>query len=825
MAVRKGHPPRRATRLRAAGITGSVVLALSMLGGIGMATAQDEPSQAPGTGPIVPVDPQDWVDMEFKTWDDYVPIRPEEWNDDSNHGSETQFEAAVILLDFEDEPFLIAQEEGAHPFGNPAPPGSPWEGEWEPVDDVRGWFDDYFTTPNEFNGGQTIHSYWMETSHGRTGVSVDTFGPYTLPGKYHEWGLGHGPTGGRSLGDEPDSVCPAGDNCTTFSTQNPDGRNIRRDGNLPWRAEMEAEGLSCPTATNLDVADCGYDFVLYVTAGHDESSTWEEQGRMIFQTHEDVPDAFGPPGAEDGPVLNSAGNPIPNYVGTRYLHAAGLTPEEGGFTSWRAGASQWPNATGGARPSSTQAESSGQSTFAHEISHLFGLPDNYNNPFADNMRTATGYWEMMSRGTFNGPGGTHNRWQVPNQGGSALGPHHMTKYKRDMGFFQPGEIAELQRDDLPDDGIAVATLQARAHQPGADGQLGMRVRFGETTANGQNLRTCEALGHVGDDSFWCHGNDNYHNYEVEVVDTVGNDSFVPGHGVLIAMTRNNNTFPQVWLIDPNPETLDLIDYHRPDGTPVPVLRGDPRQVNNATWHAGTDSDSGFEFVDEHNKLHFYILDTYRDDAGVLLYDVAVRHLDGAGDFGRDVSLGGVDTFAVGDSTGLLRLPLTNNGEAGQDLYSADVYRLSASVDEDGWDVWLPYEVKAVNAGQTAPAYVYAAADDGAAESATVTITATSESDPDATSTFEVELTTTDLKVTFGGAAELVDSYYADGLLERPERQQLLAHLRAAERASGRGAEQALNRFVDLAENIGDTGVYSLASAALVSLADDLRAEL
>ena len=67
--------------------------------------------------------------------------------------------------------------------------------------------------------------------------------------------------------------------------------------------------------------------------------------------------------------------------------------------------------------------------FAHEFSHLRGLPDNYNNPFGDTDRNYTGYWEMMSRGTFNGPGGTHNRWQIPNAGGSALGPHHMLHFK------------------------------------------------------------------------------------------------------------------------------------------------------------------------------------------------------------------------------------------------------------------------------------------------------------------------------------------------------------------------------------------------------------
>ena len=124
---------------------------------------------------------------------------------------------------------------------------------------------------------------------------------------------------------------------------------------------------------------------------------------MLYEDREDIPDAFGPPRNADGSApLNGEGNPMPNWADTRYVD----------WTSWKAAANHWPNASGG---TSTQAESSGLSVFAHEFSHLRGLPDNYNNPFADNERNFTGYWEMMSRGTFNGPGGTHNRWQVPNR--------------------------------------------------------------------------------------------------------------------------------------------------------------------------------------------------------------------------------------------------------------------------------------------------------------------------------------------------------------------------------------------------------------------------
>jgi hypothetical protein len=256
-----------------------------------------------------------------------------------------------------------------------------------------------------------------------------------------------------------------------------------------------------------------------------------------------------------------------------------------------------------------------------------------------------------------------------------------------------------------------------------------------------------------------------------------------------------------------------------------MTRFDPRQLNDATFHAGTLSDSGFEYVDEQNNLHFYVLDAYRDADGALFYDLAVRHLAGAGDFDRDVSRGEAATYPVGGSTALVKLPLTNTGEAGEGIYASDVYRISSSVDGAGWDVHLPYEVTAAAAGETVSVPVYATANEGATESATVTINATSESDPDATATFEVELTAVDLKVTFDTASALVNIYLADGLLHRSEYERLLAQLNVAEQTSGRPANLALDRFVDIAEDLADAGARNLASAALVSLADELRDEL
>ncbi|HEX6327154.1 MAG TPA: M6 family metalloprotease domain-containing protein [Jiangellaceae bacterium] len=769
---------RRAVAWRVMAVGGAAAVVVPLAGGTGIAA--QNPATESTSGPIVAADPQQWTDQADMTWNDYVPVRPPEWNSaETSSGTENQYRTAVILLDFQDQPFVITQDAETHPFGNP-------QSGWQPVapEDVNDWFYDYYAVPNEYNGGQTLHSYWMEDSHGRIGVDVEVFGPYTLPGKLHEYGI-------AQFNTPLSQYCPQGDTCN---------RNIRTDGGNAWRADIGcASGL------------CGFDNGFYVTAGHDESSTWEEFGQMLFADREDVPDELGPPRDENGdPPLNQNGDPMPNWANTRYVD----------WTSWKAAANHWPNAGGG---TSTQAESSGQSVFAHEFSHLRGLPDNYNNPFSNTDRNYTGYWEMMSRGTFNGPGGTHNRWQIPNAGGSALGPHHMLHFKTAgsgrLGVVTEDEQVTVNRPDLVNQGVAVTTLQARSAIPNGH-DVGLTVNLG---AGGYTPGNCQTR--VSDNFFCTHSTQtSWQRFTMEVVDRVGNDSFTPGHGVLLAQTRNSGT-PRVWLVDANPENINRLDYFRPDGTPVPVVKGDPRQLDDATFHAGTGSDSLYEYVDPFNSLHFYVLDAYRNEDGVLFYDVAVRNLNGAGAFERDASLGGAATYPVGDSTALVAASLTNTGAAGAGVFDSDVYRLSASVDGEGWDVHLPYEVVAAAAGDSVPVSAYATAGEGATESVTVSVTATSETDASVSVTLEVEVTTADLKVTLDTASALVEAYYAGGVIAEDERNQLRSQLTVLRRTTGTAAQQAVDHFEAFAARIAEEGARNLASAALVSVAGDLRSNL
>ena len=75
--------------------------------------------------------------------------------------------------------------------------------------------------------------------------------------------------------------------------------------------------------------------------------------------------------------------------------------------------------------------------------------DNYGNSFATPpQRDYSGPWDMMSRGSFNGPGGNHNRWQVPATLGATMGSQHMLRNKLGMGFLKPTEVMLLDRNAL-----------------------------------------------------------------------------------------------------------------------------------------------------------------------------------------------------------------------------------------------------------------------------------------------------------------------------------------------------------------------------------------
>ncbi len=631
-----------------------------LAGGVGT-PAQAE--RAAATADRQPIDPQNWENPDDMTWEDYRHVPGTDWANPALTPTVRDFKGALVLLDYPDEEFAVTQPPESTIFGNPQAVAS-----GIPRAQVGKFYEDFLNKPNDLNRGHTINEYWMEDSGGRFGVDLTAFGPYRMPSKSYQYGIDNGFNPG---------ACPAGAPCA---------RNIRTDGRAAWAADVGEAKIR------------EYDFIFYLSAGQDESSTWQEFGEMMFQNKEDVPDAWGPP----DPAL-------PNWAKTRYVE----------WTSWKAASTIWPNAGGG---SSTQAESSGQSVYAHEFSHILGIGDNYNNPYGVPLRRAySGIWGMLSRGTFNGPGGPHSRWQIPPQNGASMGAQHMLRDKLDLGIVDETNVLRLSRQALRNTGVVVARVTARAAPPGGNGIAGINIAMDRDLT-----RRCVITRDVLCDGF------NYNNYTLEVVDRMGSDSFTPDNGVLLAKTKNVDSAPFIWVVDAHPEDIDEVDFYTPDGTPKKLTRGDYRQLSDALFHAGADSGSEYEFVDPDNRLHFYVIDLHRTNEGVLSYTVAVKSTSGSGPQPRGVALGG--GAANGTSCAFA---LSNTGQARtvgghpEDVNAylrSDVYRLSAKVTGAGWSTWLPNELATAEVGKSVQVAALATPDASAAATATVQITATSESD-------------------------------------------------------------------------------------------------
>jgi hypothetical protein len=463
--------------------------------------------------------------------------------------------------------------------------------------------------------------------------------------------------------------------------------------------------------------------------------------------------------------------------------------------------------------------------YAHELSHNLGLPDNYNNPYlAPFQRAATGYWSMMSRGSFGGPGGTHTRWRIPSTMGTALGSQHILRDKLAFGFVPAGNFTDLTRGGLSNSGLAVLDIQAREADPGANGQLGVRVGLdgsapadktpactvmatprilasaasvGDTnikvdsvanfTVNSDvivgdrgndELVRVQSVGTIGpggsgvtfttaltkahpageivSNRLTCSGTALFNNYILEINQQIGADSFQAATGILIEKNKTSasgscGTFTCfAWVVDAHPTDINMLDFHRPDGTDQWVTTGDPRQLTDATFHAGTNSGSLYEWEDTLNGLHFYILDRSVVD-GVVHYKVGVQNVSNAaaakGPHARGVSVATPAPMSLEDNHAYCNFDLTNTGSlagfanthpegaaAVNAMVDNDIYRLSASATGAGWNAQLANALASAAFGATTTVPVYVTRDEGADALASIQLTATSVSDPAQTTT-------------------------------------------------------------------------------------------
>jgi M6 family metalloprotease-like protein len=649
-------------------------------------------SPTPGHARIPPIDPQRVQDQDLMTWDDYRPIPGRNWADPALK-PERGFRLAVVGIDFPDQPFVITLPKRSDPFGNP---------QVDPVarESVPRFYADFLMTPGPLNHGQTINGYWMEQSRGKFGItSVGVFGPYRMPRPLWAYGLNE-----------------YGQNESTPDGTRADGR-MEQDCDAAWTADV-----------GKDIRK-EFDAILRLYAGYDETGVWQEFGEMKFATKDDIPAEWGNP------------NPaMPRWVPTRYVP----------WTSWLAGSRQW------GLSSMRQAESSG--TITHELGHFaFRLPDLNNNPYVTPYRrVAAGPWDMMDRGSFNGPGGPHRRWVVPAAQGAAMPAGLMVRNRLENKFIAEPQILRLSRQGLARTGLAAAEVTSRAVEPLPGTFTGIFVRLDGSEPGDRTPPDDPATNPLSA------GTPNYNFYSLEVVQRIGYDSFTPDNGVLIARNKDglrganggpNGFNSYIWVIDAHPEDIRMVDFVRPTGEKVMRTIADYRQLNDALFHAGADSGSAFEWEDTPNRLHFYVVDLRRDERGILVYTLAVRSLDGSGPQARAAALSAPKaraTAAGPDSPVTFTLtnparPVSTDGSvhpSGNGPYlGSDVYRMSVVTESAGWTARLASSLAIVGPGGSKQVAVYATAAPGSARSATLTLRAVSESDPSKSATATATVTT------------------------------------------------------------------------------------
>jgi len=636
-----------------------------------------------------PLDPQQVEDQDDMTWADYHPIPGINWADPNRKASVKTMRIALLVADFDDQPFVMTLPKHSDLFGNP---------QIDPVQraDVARFYADFWNKPQAVNRGHTLNEYWMEQSHGRMGVTVTPFGPYHMPKKMFQYGLA-----GNQQGAIPSGYAPAGRG------------SLNRDVDALWRADAGA-----------NVRD-HFDIVLRIFAGYDETCVWQEFGEMKFQTREDIPPEFGNPD-----------NTKPRWVVSRYVP----------WTSWKAASYLWSES------SITQGECSG--SVRHEISHFaFQIGDNNNNPYVTPYRRAgAGPWDLMDRGSFNGPGGPHRRWVVPVMEGGSMPAGLMLRQRLYFKFIDTNDVLTISRDGLARSGLVVADVTAREVIHDRDTFSGVVVRLDGPEPQDRTPPDDPATNALSA------GRPLYNFYSMETIQRIGYDSFCPDNGVLIAKNKDeegstggvNNFNCFNWVIDAHPEDMRRLDFKRPNGEPVMRTIADYRQLNDALFHAGLDSGGQYEYEDPYNRLHFYVIDLRTSPQGIRTYTLGVRSLDGSGPRTAGAILTPSSWFNISATNGVCTFVLKNTGSPNSasraplplvatPWLNSDIYRLSVAVEGDGWQAQLRNGLAAVKFGESQSIGVLLANFPGSSRSATVVLTATSESDPTQTATASSEI--------------------------------------------------------------------------------------
>ena len=681
------------------------VIGVLLAFGVFLAMAAAATAAPPGFRPI---DQQEAEYQDDMTWEDYKTVPGTDWANPALQPTIEKWKVAIILTEFADQPLNITMPAGATVFGNPQTTANSI-----PRAQAAQFYEDFLNTPSLLNHFTTMNSYWMETSLGRYGVELEAYGPYTLTGNQWEYWL-------RDAGNAG-SACPTGFTCN---------RNARTEVRALWEADVGPAVVA------------SYDNIIYQQAGQDESSTWQEFGEMMFQTMNDVTEAFGQPRSDEAELVPDALHPV-DVVRRRQgrLAERGRQHVHRGRELGR----------GHVRP---RAEP--------QPRHRGQLQQPVRDPAAARLLGSVGHAESRLV-------------QRPGRPAQALADpvHRRRVARREPELPEPDGARHHRRAEHPP---ARPQRAGRVRRGGRKGHCARRRPGSRRADRGQHRAQSVAdlaFPTRGDQSPVCNINTDpfcpgptanaagvisqsslYNNYTVEVVDRLGADSFTPGHGVLFSRTKNQDSLPFVYIMDAHPEDMNKVDFLRPDGTPSMVTIADWRQLNDATFHAGLESGSQYEYVDEPNRLHFYVIETFRTD-GVRSYQVAVRSLNGDGPHLRGVDLAnGKVGKRTRDGWNDCTFNLKNTGRFAPttavhpedvDAYLRnDVYRLSASIAGAGWETQLYNALATAKERRDVDVPVFVTRTGSGPSTAVVTLTATSESDPSKTDTATCTVNASDL---------------------------------------------------------------------------------
>jgi hypothetical protein len=325
--------------------------------------------------------------------------------------------------------------------------------------------------------------------------------------------------------------------------------------------------------------------------------------------------------------------------------------------------------------------------------------------------------------------------------GAAMPAGLMLRNRMINGFIAKNQVLTLSRKDLAKSGPVVASVTTRAVESLPGTFAGIIVRLDGAEPHDRTPADDPATNPLSP------GIPDFDFYSLEVIQRIGYDSFCPDNGVLLAKNKDKesrnggpngfNCFN--WVIDAHPEDINMADYIRPDGNPVMRTVADYRQLNDALFHAGLNSGSQFEWEDDANRLHFYIIDVQKNDDGILSYEIGIRSLDGSGLQKRDFSVTPPSVKKIKGNTGYVFFTVTNTGEpAATDpslhhqntsrWLNSDIYRLSVNCEGTGYSALLLNELFSLEPGETAEVPVYISIDKRAPRKVRINLTVISESD-------------------------------------------------------------------------------------------------